>query len=100
VDGRRRWRGDLAAVGQRAVAVIGLHASLAANRQAASGQHLAVVATIFLPITFLVGFFGMNFAVLVNDLQQGWATFVTFGMLLNVVCVVGTTWWLRRRGWR
>lgn len=91
---------DLAAVGQRAVAVIGLHASLAANRQAASGQHLAVVATIFLPITFVVGFLGMNFDVLVNDFEQGWARFVVFGILLNVICVVATTWWLRRRGWR
>jgi len=91
---------DLAAVGQRALAVIALHASLAANRQAASGQHLAVVATIFLPITFLVGFFGMNFEVLVNNVQHGWPAFVIFGLLLNVICVVVTTWWLQRRGWQ
>lgn len=91
---------DLAAVGERAVAVIGLHASLATNRQAAAGQQLAAVATIFLPITFVVGFFGMNFDVLVNNFEQGWAVFLIFGLLLNVVCVVATTWWLRRRGWQ
>lgn len=91
---------DLAAVGERAVTVIALHASLATNRQAEAGQHLAVVATIFLPITFVVGFFGMNFDVLVNDFEQGWAVLVVFGILLNVICVVVTTWWLRRRGWR
>ena len=92
--------GDLAAVGERAVAVIGLHASLAANRQAAAGRQLAAVATIFLPITFVVGFFGMNFDVLINGLEQGWAVFFIFGILLNAACVVGTMWWLRRRGWQ
>lgn len=92
--------GDLAGVGERAVAVIGLHASLATNRQAAAGQQLAAVATVFLPITFVVGFFGMNFDVLVNDFEQGWVVFLIFGLALNVVCVVGTTWWLRRRRWR
>lgn len=91
---------DLASVGERAVAAIGLHSSLAANRQAAAGRQLAAVATIFLPITFVVGFFGMNFDVLVNDFEQGWLVFLIFGILLNAVCVVGTTWWLRRRGWQ
>lgn len=90
---------DLAAVGERSVALIGLHASLASNRQAAAGQQLAVVATVFLPITFVVGFFGMNFDVLVNDFEQGWSVFLIFGLLLNVVCIVGTVWWLRRRSW-
>jgi magnesium transporter len=90
---------DLAAVGERALALIGLHASLATNRQAAAGQQLAAVATVFLPITFVVGFFGMNFDVLVDDFEQGWAVFLIFGVLLNVICVVGTMWWLRRRGW-
>jgi magnesium transporter len=91
---------DLAAVGERSVAAIGLHASLASNRQAAAGQQLAAVATVFLPITFVVGFFGMNFEVLVNDFEQGWAVFLIFGVLLNVVCIVATVWWLGRRGWR
>jgi magnesium transporter len=90
---------DLAAIGERSVTAIGLHASLASNRQAAAGQQLAAVATVFLPISFLVGFFGMNFDVLVHDFEQGWAVFLIFGVLLNVVFVMATLWWLRRRGW-
>lgn len=91
--------GDLAAVGDSCVAALALHASLANNRQADASRRLAAVATVFLPVTFVVGFFGMNFDVLINDLEQGWPAFVVFGVLLNVVLVVTTSWWLGRRGW-
>jgi magnesium transporter len=91
---------DLAAIGERCVAAMGLHASLASNRQAAAGQQLAVVATVFLPITFVVGLFGMNFDVLVNDVEQGWPRFLIFGIGLNVLCIAATLFWFRRRGWR
>lgn len=92
--------GDLAAVGDRCVSALALHASLASNRQAATSRQLAGVATVFLPISFVVGFMGMNFEVLVDDLQHGWFAFVVFGVMLNVLCVLTTIWWLGRRGWR
>jgi magnesium transporter len=91
---------DLAAVGERCIAALGLHASLANNRQAEASRQFAAVATVFLPVTFVVGFFGMNFDVLVNDFEQGWPVFLVFGFLLNVVCVVATWWWLGRRDMR
>jgi magnesium transporter len=90
---------DLAAVGERCLALLGLHASLVSTRQGAASRQLAAVATIFLPITFVVGFFGMNFDVLINHFEQGWPIFVILGVLLNVVCIVSTLWLLRRRGW-
>jgi magnesium transporter len=99
-DEMRLIVGDLAAIGDRCLAALGLHASLMNNRQAAASRQLAAVATVFLPITFVVGFFGMNFDVLVNDFEQGWVTFVLFGVVLNVAGVVVTLWWLSRRGWR
>jgi magnesium transporter len=58
------------------------------------------VATVFLPITFVVGLFGMNFDVLVNDVEQGWPRFLIFGIGLNVLCIAATLFWFRRRGWR
>jgi magnesium transporter len=91
---------DLAAVSERCLALLGLHASLANNRLGVASRQLAAVATIFLPITFVVGFFGMNFEVLVNDFERGLPVFLLFGVLLNAACVVITLWWLRRRGWR
>jgi magnesium transporter len=57
-------------------------------------QRLAVVATIFLPITFITGVFGMNFAV------QPWLnTSVWFWLLMMAGIVAGIYWWLRHRQW-
>jgi magnesium transporter len=88
---------DLVALGERCVSAINLHASLASNRQADASRRLAAVATVFLPITFVVGFFGQNFTVLTDDFEVGWAPFLIFGVALNVVCAAITLVWLRRR---
>ena len=90
---------DLAAIGDRCRALFGLHASIASNRQGEVSRRLTAVATIFLPITFLVGFFGQNFGVLTGVITQGWPSFVILGVLLNVICIVATVLWLGRRGW-
>jgi magnesium transporter len=38
-------------------------------------RRLAAVATIFLPISFLAGFWGQNFTVLTGTIEKGWPTF-------------------------
>ena len=90
---------DLAAISDRCLGVLTLHSSLTSNRQGAASRQLAAVATVFLPITFVVGFFGMNFASLVDNID-GWAAFLVFGIGLNLACVGVTFLWLTRRGWR
>jgi magnesium transporter len=99
-DELRLMVSDLAAIGDRCLAALGLHAAMVGNRQGAASRQLAAVATVFLPITFVVGFFGMNFDVLVADLERGWPVFLLLGVALNVICIVVTLWWLGRRGWR
>jgi magnesium transporter len=91
---------DLETLEDRCLAMLGLHASLTSNRQNAASRQLAVVATIFLPITFLVGFFGQNFDVLTDTIQQGWLSFLLLGVALSVVSVVATVALLNRRGLR
>jgi magnesium transporter len=45
-----------------------IHLSLVANRQNEVAKQLAIIATIFLPLTYLTGFFGQNFGYMVNGL--------------------------------
>jgi magnesium transporter len=57
------------------------------------------VATIFLPISFLAGFWGENFNVLTGDVEKGWAAFLILGVGLSVACILATTFILGRRRW-
>lgn len=64
-------------------------AARAANRQGQLINVLTVVATLFPPLTFLTGFFGMDFGVPVKNLNSTWA-FVVLGLLLPAVIVAIT----------
>ena len=58
---------------------------------------LTVVATIFLPLTFLTGFFGMNFGWMVGQIDTE-AAFLIFGVGGSVLATVGVYIAVRRRG--
>ncbi len=68
------------------------------DRQNDIVKRLTVVAVIFLPLTFLTGFFGQNFHWLTDHVGGGW-WFVGLGLVLPVVAVGGLLLTLRRRGW-
>jgi magnesium transporter len=61
-------------------------------------KQLAIIATIFLPLSFLTGFFGQNFSWLVGRLN-GWPVFLLFGVGTEVLAVGLLYWLFRRRGW-
>jgi magnesium transporter len=75
-----------------------MYLSTVANRQGEINKQLTIIATIFLPLTFLTGFFGQNFGSLVRWIDSGW-TFYVFGLGLLVVSVVGFAVYFRRKGW-
>jgi magnesium transporter len=57
-------------------------------------QKLSIVATIFLPLTFLTGVFGMNFE------KQPWFKTSFWGWMIAMVIVgLVMAWWFRRRHW-
>jgi magnesium transporter len=75
------------------------HLSTVSNRLNVVMKQLAIIATIFLPLSFLTGFFGQNFALLVNHaLNHPWAFWV-LGIGLEVVAVVALLLLFRKRGW-
>jgi magnesium transporter len=91
---------DFTAVEERCAALLVLHASLASKHLAVVSRRLADVATIFLPISFLAGFWGQNFNVLTGSLEKGWPAFLILGVGLSVACVAVIVLMLSRRGWK
>jgi magnesium transporter len=89
----------LTAIEERCVALLALHASLASKHLATVSRRLAAVATIFLPISFLAGFFGQNFSVLTGSIEKGWPAFLILGVGLCVACAAVTVLVLSRRRW-
>jgi magnesium transporter len=57
---------------------------------------LTIMATIFIPLTFLAGIYGMNFEIM-PELKFPWA----YPILLVVMAVVGALMiiYFRRKGW-
>ncbi|MFF3860907.1 CorA family divalent cation transporter [Streptomyces sp. NPDC002209] len=78
----------------------GTYSSLVSGEQNGVINRLAIVSTIFLPLTFLTGFFGMNFAYLTDELESG-AVFWLLAVGLQVLFLVGAFYVLHRtRIWR
>lgn len=59
---------------------------------------LTIVTMIFLPITFLTGYFGMNFTWLDNQLDS-YASWLLLGLVLPIALVVGGVVLLARQGY-
>jgi len=90
---------SLTAIEERCVALLALHASLASKHLATVSRRLAAVATIFLPISFLAGFWGQNFNVLTGSIEKGWPAFLVLGVGLSAACAGVTVFMLGRRRW-
>jgi magnesium transporter len=78
------------------MAVISVEQNKISVQQNATVEQLTVLATIFLPLTFVTGFFGQNFGWLVRH-QDSLAAFVVYGIGGLLVPLVLLALWLRLR---
>jgi magnesium transporter len=70
--------------------------SLRSNRMNSIMKTLTVITTIFMPLTFIAGVYGMNF-VNMPELQWAGGYYLIIGVM--VVLGLGMYLWFRRKGW-
>lgn len=78
-----------------AIGIAETYMSSVANRMNEIMKTLTIITTIFVPLTFLAGVYGMNMPIPENS--SPWAYPVFWGISLSAA--VGMLFWFRRRGW-
>ncbi len=76
-----------------------MYLSTVSNRQNDVMKQLTVIATVFLPLSFITGFFGMNFGYLVTHLIRAQWTFWAIGVGSMVATCLVLLVYFRRKGW-
>jgi magnesium transporter len=75
-----------------------VYLSTVSNRLNAVMKQLTVIATVFLPLTFISGFWGQNFAWMVRHVGS-WPAFVIFGIGTQLGAVLLMLAYFKRQGW-
>jgi magnesium transporter len=70
--------------------------SINSNRMNTIMKTLAVITTIFMPLTFIVGIYGMKFDHM-PELHWQWGYFIVLGILFSIG--IGMYLGFRRKGW-
>jgi magnesium transporter len=77
---------------------VDVYLSTVQNRLSTTTKTLTIVASLFLPLTWLTGFYGMNFAYLTGTLEPArWAFWVGVATMVGSLGV--QMYLFRRRGW-
>ena len=73
-----------------------IYLSMMSNKMNEVMKVLTVIATIFIPLTFIVGIYGMNFRY-IPELDWPWAYFAVWGVMISVVLAM--LFYFKRKNW-
>jgi magnesium transporter len=73
-----------------------VYLSSVSNRMNEIMKVLTIISTIFIPLTFIVGVYGMNFENM-PELKVSWAYFAVWGVMIAIGLSLGYYFW--RKGW-
>ena len=76
--------------------MLDIYLSSISNRMNEVMKVLTIIATIFIPLTFIAGIYGMNF-VNMPELQWPWGYFMVWGVMIAIV--IGMISYFKRKGW-
>ncbi|HLF24748.1 MAG TPA: magnesium/cobalt transporter CorA [Anaerolineae bacterium] len=71
------------------------------NRMNDVMKTLTIITTLFMPLAFVTGFFGMNFFQPTTAALDPWTSLPVFAIALAIILLIpaGMYFWMRRRGW-
>jgi magnesium transporter len=73
-----------------------LYMSSVSNRMNEIMKVLTIIASIFIPLTFIAGIYGMNFEY-IPELKWRWGYFAVWGLMIG--CVAGMITYFRKKKW-
>ena len=76
--------------------MLDIYLSSISNRMNEVMKVLTIIATVFIPLSFIVGVYGMNFSYM-PELQWKWGYFIVWGVI--IIVVVGMLAYFRRKKW-
>jgi len=75
-----------------------IHLSSMAHKQSETSKQLTIIATIFLPLTYITGFFGQNFGWMVNGITSP-ALFWVIGVGGQIIALLGLLTYFKYKRW-